>query len=112
MHILIVEDHGDSAAILSKLLVKHGHTSEIAPSVALGIAAAAITQFDVALVDLTLPDGRGEDLAPFFQEKQIKCIALSGAHPDSIKAGIPGFVACLTKPINFADLAVILNDVK
>ncbi len=109
MHILIVEDHDDSAAILARLLSKHGHSSEIAPTIALAIAAVASSKFDVALIDLTLPDGKGDALAPVFVERGVKCIALSGAPPDTLISGIPGFVACLSKPINFADLAVILN---
>jgi DNA-binding response OmpR family regulator len=51
MHILIVEDHAESASTLERLVRMHGHGSEIAPTMTQALAAASLYHFDVALID-------------------------------------------------------------
>ncbi len=112
MRILIVEDHADTATILEKLVRKHGHFCEIAPTIASALAAAAQDRFNIALIDLGLPDGNGAVLAPMFEPKGIKCIALTGDSLSAEQLGqASGFIAALVKPINFTDLTVLLTKV-
>jgi DNA-binding response OmpR family regulator len=109
MRILIVEDNTATAALLIRLIWKLGHTSQTAATIALAVEAAAISKFDVALVDLELPDGDGASLSQTLKEKDIKCIALSRDHQAVHGPEMACFTACLKKPIDFGDLSAVLN---
>lgn len=74
--ILLVEDDEDVAFAMSRLLQRMGHTTRLAPTIA--IAKRELLQpFDLALVDLTLPDG---DAIPWLEElaRQVPFVVLSG----------------------------------
>ena len=62
MDILVVEDDTISARALSRLLKFKGHAIEVAATCREALAAAEIFRFDLAILDLTLPDGDGCDL--------------------------------------------------
>jgi len=58
LRIMLVEDHRDTAQVMSRLLKSQGHRVEVATS--LGDALALANEpFDLAISDITLPDGSG-----------------------------------------------------
>ena len=62
VHILLVEDHPDTARVMGKLLRTLGYTVTLAGTVAAALAAATELQqtggLDLIISDLGLPDGR------------------------------------------------------
>jgi PAS domain S-box-containing protein len=105
LHILLVEDHADTAEAMADLLGSMGHRITVAHSVAGGLAAAErqAGQIDLVLSDLGLPDGSGLSLMRELHRRyEVKGIALSGYGMeqdvrDSLEAG---FERHLTKPID------------
>lgn len=99
--LLLVEDHLDTAEILSELLQLHGYTVVIANTVA-GALAEDNPEIDVVISDLGLPDGTGGELIRELQARRRRpAIALSGFGMESdVRASKDaGFDLHLTKPV-------------
>jgi signal transduction histidine kinase len=110
LRILLVEDHEGVAKACRRLLTIHGHFVVCVPSVA---AAAQVTErslFDVAICDLSLPDGDGIELLARLKDRfhrtgpqgQLPAIAISGSvyEDDVARTLAGGFVAHLAKPFD------------
>ncbi|HET6438742.1 MAG TPA: ATP-binding protein [Anaeromyxobacter sp.] len=61
--LLVVDDNAELADNLAEILRDGGHAVRCAPSCAEAMRLCALEPFDVALVDLRLPDGDGTTLA-------------------------------------------------
>ena len=105
LSILLVEDHGDTARVLSRLLTAAGHTVKHAGAVATAIEMTKREDFDLLLSDLGLPDGSGQDLMRQLVAagKRLPAIALSGygMAADAQSSRDAGFVEHITKPVQF-----------
>ena len=105
IRILLVEDHADTAKLMSRVLMAEGHEVTVAGSVAAGLAAVerAAGRLDLLISDLGLPDGTGHDLMRQLRQRgqTIPGIALSGfgAAADMEKSKAAGFSEHLVKPI-------------
>jgi len=107
VRLLIVEDHGDTARALARLLENRGFTATIAASIATALETIEREEFDLLLCDLGLPDGTGMDLIRKVREtRQTPAIALTGfgMQEDVERAQNAGFDAHLTKPVNLQKL--------
>ncbi len=111
LRILLVEDHADTAAILSRLLRRMGHEVMHAASIARAVEIAdremSAGGLDLLMSDLGLPDGSGQDLMRTLSAKYpITGIALSGYGMDSDleQSTAAGFARHLIKPIDVARL--------
>ncbi len=107
VRLLLVEDHGDTARALARLLENRGFTTTIARSVTTALEAIAREEFDLYLCDLGLPDGTGIDLIRKVREtRKTPAIALTGfgMQEDVDRAQKAGFDAHLTKPVNLQKL--------
>ncbi len=105
--ILLVEDHADSARIISSLLRSSGYEVLNADSVAAAMQVAAAETFDVLVSDLGLPDGSGLDIMRRLrQTRSVRGIAVSGfgMESDIQKSLEAGFHEHLTKPFNVDQL--------
>ena len=116
LHLLLVEDHPDTAAMLRRLLLRRGYEVRSADSVQSGLEAARGYQFDVLVSDIGLPDGTGIDLIRGIIEMRggtsdFRGIALSGfgMHEDLERSKNAGFSDHLTKPVDFNLLERTLN---
>ena len=110
--VLLVEDHADTSKILSRLLSSVGHEVKTAASVAEAIEAAGRERFDLVISDIGLPDGSGLDLMRRLGESYpVQGIALSGFGMDTDleRSREAGFAEHLTKPINFQQLASVIE---
>jgi CheY-like chemotaxis protein len=110
--ILLVEDHQDSAEVMSRLLREKGYFVETCSRVAEAIKIAGERQFNLLLSDIGLPDGTGIDLIhQIRQHSSIPAIALTGfgMDQDIERYKTAGFDAHLTKPVNFQRLEMIIN---
>jgi two-component system CheB/CheR fusion protein len=114
LHILLVEDHTDTAEAMAELLRDLGYEVTVAGTVASGLAAAARLdgRIDLVLSDLGLPDGTGLELmAEIHQRYGVKGIALSGygMEEDVRRSLEAGFDRHLTKPINLQALQTAIQ---
>ncbi|WP_395746108.1 ATP-binding protein [Prosthecobacter sp.] len=107
LRLLLVEDHEQSLQVLSRLLVRAGHSVVGVGTKADALARASETDFDGVVSDLGLPDGTGHELMKLLRDQRgLKGIALSGygTDVDQQNSRDAGFVAHLVKPIRFAEL--------
>jgi DNA-binding response OmpR family regulator len=105
--ILIVEDHEQTRATLSRLLTQRGHEVESADCIATARITAQRSAFDLVISDVGLPDGDGRTLMrQLYGHLGMPGIALSGFGTDTdIRNSIEaGFSAHLTKPIDLEEL--------
>lgn len=101
--LLVVEDHEDTAEILTRLLDLCGYEVTAVHTVADALAAASAKPFDLLISDIGLPDGSGLDLMRQVRERLgISGIALSGygMEEDIEKSRDAGFLDHLVKPVN------------
>jgi PAS domain S-box-containing protein len=111
LHILLVEDHHDTAAALIRLLQLRGHKVTHAATVAAAIEAAA--EHDLLICDIGLPDGTGYDVITHVRKRHsTPSIALTGfgMSADVDRALAAGFDAHLTKPVNFGRLEATMAE--
>ncbi|KYF70691.1 hypothetical protein BE15_45875 [Sorangium cellulosum] len=115
LRILLVEDHEDTAEMMSELLTLTGHTVRIARTVRGALDLAGAEAFDLLVSDLGLPDGSGTDLLESLRSagSAIKAIALSGygMEEDRRKTMRVGFHEHLIKPVSFRDLEAAIQRV-
>ncbi|HJT81159.1 MAG TPA: PAS domain S-box protein [Chthoniobacterales bacterium] len=110
--ILVVEDHEDTARVLSRILEKSGYMVVTCGSVQQACALAAAQKFDLVVSDLGLPDGSGLGLMQHLRDtQQLSGIALSGfgtaADVDQSRAA--GFAVHLTKPVDVDRLRLAIT---
>jgi two-component system CheB/CheR fusion protein len=106
-HILLVEDHLDTAEALADLLRDRGYQVSTAGSIAQALAlaggAAADHPIDLVVSDLGLPDGSGLELMRELSGRYgLTGVALSGygMEEDVRKSHEAGFRKHLTKPVD------------
>jgi signal transduction histidine kinase/ActR/RegA family two-component response regulator len=105
--LLLIEDHEDSAAALSRLLVRRGYFVTLARNAAAARRMWVKHEFDLVLCDLGLPDENGIDLFKELNRKRpVKGIALSGfgATADIEQCRAAGFISHMTKPVDSDEL--------
>ena len=103
-HVLLVEDHADTAQAMADLLSALGHRVTVAGTVAAALdAARAEERIDLVVSDLGLPDGNGQDLMRELAGRYgLRGIALSGygMEQDVRRSHEAGFARHLTKPVD------------
>ncbi len=115
--LLLVEDHGDTASSLVRLLRRDGYVVRHAATVADALRAAEemvnTSGLDFVISDLGLPDGNGLDMMRQLSSRyQVTGIALSGYGMDSdrLATAAAGFSRHLTKPIDVAALRAAVGE--
>jgi signal transduction histidine kinase len=107
LRLLLVEDHADTAILMSRLLAMSGHTVTTAATGTTALTLADERHFDVVISDLGLPDMTGYELMRRLRERHgTKGVALSGYCMDSDirKCLEAGFSEHLVKPVNIQQL--------
>jgi two-component system CheB/CheR fusion protein len=116
LHILLVEDHPDTADAMESLLSVVGHRITVANNARQALAAAESTQegIDLVISDVGLPDQSGLELMTELKRRfQLRGIALSGygMDEDLRRSREAGFERHLTKPVNLEMLRTAIRDV-
>lgn len=114
VHILLVEDHHDSRALLGRLLNRWGHQVTSASSVHDALELMKQQHFDALVSDIGLPDGSGLELAAEGRRRQcfrrtVAVSALATDH-DCERGRAAGFDHYLTKPLQFTTLQTALGE--
>ncbi|MBX7244450.1 MAG: sigma-54 dependent transcriptional regulator [Candidatus Sumerlaeaceae bacterium] len=78
--ILIIDDEPVVRDVATRILSRAGHNAVTAGSLAEGMKVVNATPIEVMLLDIYLPDGRGDELIPDFlrRDPQMKIIVISG----------------------------------
>ena len=101
--ILLVEDHRETAIVLSKILEGMGHEVRISGTLAGAIRACREGGIDVVFCDIGLPDGSGLDLPRAVKEAcpgtTLIAITAQGYSNDAPEIRAAGFDALLPKPM-------------
>ena len=113
VRLLVVEDDAALMEVLCDQLRGLGHTAVAARSVADGLEHLAGEEFDVALLDLMLPDGSGIDVLRGITEQELptEAIVLTGyASVDTaIEAMKLGAYDYMTKPARMNELEILVQ---
>ncbi|WP_435015511.1 response regulator [Tundrisphaera sp. TA3] len=111
--ILLVEDDVMTSRIMAKLLRQKGYTVTTANTVA-GALAVPLADYDFIVSDIGLPDGSGLELMRnILPRHNIPGIALTGygMEEDIRQSREAGFIAHLTKPLDFSKLDAMIRRV-
>ena len=110
---LIVEDDKPLASTLARALKKCDCECVVVHDIASGREASSATAFDLALVDIGLPDGNGLDLVQPLRHASgrpaVVVITARDDHEATAEAFQPGAVDCLIKPLDFDELATLVG---
>ena len=123
-HLLLVEDHPDTAHVMARMLRRAGFHVTAASNLAQAIAEAEAARktvddsgrarpMRVVISDLGLPDGSGYDLMrKLHTDHRLRGIALSGfgMEDDVRRAKEAGFSRHLTKPVDFDLLLTAIRE--
>ena len=111
--ILFVEDHEDTARLMTEVLEQAGHHVTAATSVG-GAMAHADAPMDLVVSDIGLPDGSGLDLMRMLVARRgrLPGIALSGygTREDISRSRSAGFDRHLVKPVDVTVLLQAIDD--
>ena len=117
--ILIVDDNLDNLRLLSNMLGKKGYKIRRAISGTLALKALEATQFDLILLDITMPDINGYDVChnlkqePRFANVPVIFISALNDVIDKVKAFQVGGADYITKPFQVEEvLARVENQLR
>lgn len=112
--ILLIDDDKSILRMFTRILQKVGYSVETAETGKEAIEKATARSYNLALIDIKLPDMEGTDLLPKLEEiapKMIK-ITITGfpSSDDRVKALNGGASSYLVKPIQPEDLLKIIEE--
>jgi CheY-like chemotaxis protein len=112
--ILVVDDHADAAHALERLLRAMGHEVAVAYDGRTALDQLSVTRPDVALLDITMPDMNGYELARQMRcrvDGAVRIVALTGfgLPEDRQRAIDAGFDHHVVKPVDPAFLRSLLG---
>ncbi len=114
VELLVVDDEADVADALASLLRSFGHSVHTAYSPDAAVDIARATALDVALVDLTLRDAHGADLARMLRAEcansRLHVVACSGHGADPLLTR--AFDDYIEKPPELSALIRVLENVR
>jgi len=113
LRVLILEDDASLSAIVQEVLEERGHEVGVVGSLAAARERLAAVDFDVALLDLQLPDGSGLDILKEITRDgpSIEAIVLTG-HADlrtAVEAMKLGAYDYLSKPSDTDELVLLVE---
>ena len=110
--VLFVEDDPIVAVTISAALRRGGYAVTVARSVAESVAALKLSTYDVAVLDMLLPDGRGTDVAATLRTETNTAVLMLTAfsEPELVENAIAsGSMSYLVKPVTPAQLIVAVE---
>jgi len=109
----VVEDHEDTRRVLSRALRRKGFGVTVAGGVESAVEQFEASHPDLVICDIGLPDGTGWDVMRRLRETgPVRAIAVSGfgMDQDLQRSRDAGFIAHLTKPVDFPRLEAVLSE--
>lgn len=107
MKILIIDDNGDIAKMLSKYLTMKGHSCSAVNDGQSGLSLMENQRFDAVILDLAMPEFSGRDVIDALhkngkikEQNIVTLTASSITYDDEAILKSKGVRACLRKPID------------
>lgn len=113
LHILLVDDHLDTAIAMRRLLERLGYRITIATTMVEALQGYREEPADLVISDIGLPDGSGLELIRLLNGiRPVMGLALSGfgMEEDIRKSKEAGFYEHMTKPVNFQRLQALIRE--
>ncbi|HET7267967.1 MAG TPA: response regulator transcription factor [Oleiagrimonas sp.] len=114
MHVLVIEDNNDLATNVGDYLEDRGHVADFAGDGVTGLHLAVVHDYDVIVLDLTLPGMDGLEVARKLRQearKQTPILMLTAR--DALEQKLTGFESgaddYMTKPFALAELGARLE---
>lgn len=108
MKILIVEDEPDLRQTISDFLKKENYICEVAEDYATADEKVSLYEYDLLILDITLPDGNGLDVLRTLKKKHPKTGVLIVSAKNSLDDKITGLDLgaddYITKPFHLSEL--------
>lgn len=112
--VLIVDDHRESADMMAAVLSIEGHQAEAAYDGGQALLADARFRPDVVLIDLSLPDMDGCQLAASLGREAPPPVLIAISGHDALEVGervrAAGCSRLLVKPVTVEDLLSLVAD--
>jgi two-component system sensor histidine kinase/response regulator len=119
LHILLAEDNVVNQRLTVLLLEKHGHTVTVARDGKQALAALERREFDLALMDIQMPELNGLEVTKAIRTKEgqtgkhlpivaMTAHAMKGDRDTCLAAGMDGYIS---KPIRAARLFQVIDSV-
>jgi len=113
VRILLLEDDLETASALEKGLSLEGHRVSVAVRARDALGFVAADSFDVAVLDVSVPDGSGYDVLAALRAAQspiqVLMLTARGSIEDRVEGLDRGADDYLVKPFSFAELAARLR---
>jgi two-component system copper resistance phosphate regulon response regulator CusR len=113
MRVLVVEDDPSLAALLRKWLVEHAYAVDLAPDGERGLYQAAVSDYDVIVLDVGLPGRSGFDVCRELRARGARTPVLMLTARDAVTDRVAGLDSgaddYLTKPFALAELLARLR---
>ncbi|WP_170181855.1 response regulator [Phreatobacter stygius] len=109
LSVLIADDHAFSRDVVARIATALGHSVIAVDGGHAALEAAALTHFDVAVIDRRMPDMDGVAVAIALKSQgpHPRLVALSGDDPNDMLPGL--FDVVLQKPVEAAVLAKAIS---
>ena len=115
MNILVVEDDPATAERMQEMIQGLGHRAETCMETRSALRRAGEQSFDLILLDLFLPDGKGHAIIPVLGRIRpgIPIAALTGYRSRDLEQKVRalGVIDYLVKPIHRSDLEALIERV-
>jgi DNA-binding response OmpR family regulator len=113
VRILLLEDDLETASALEKGLSREGHRVSVASRARDALDFVAADSFDVAVLDVSVPDGSGYDVLAELRSDgrptHVLMLTARGSVDDRVEGLDRGADDYLVKPFSFAELAARLR---
>jgi DNA-binding response OmpR family regulator len=113
MRVLIVEDEAEVADLLQRTLQQAAWAADVARTGADALVALALNDYDLAILDLGLPDGDGAEVCRRWRERggrtPILMLTARGTLGDRVRGLDAGADDYLTKPFEVEELLARLR---
>jgi len=113
MKILVVEDDPQVSRLISLVLQRNGHESDVVADGGTALERARTTRPDMIFADLTIKGMGGEELCSVLktgpETKDIPYVVVSGDRDIAEKARLCGADDYMGKPFEFDDLIRLVN---
>jgi DNA-binding response OmpR family regulator len=115
MHILLVEDDAAVSSVLTEIIRRWGYGVENANTCSNALMKMRQTRFDLILLDIFLPDGKGYELIPRIKElwPTVGIVAMTGYNSRELETKVreQGVLYYMIKPFGTGCLKELLDHI-
>jgi len=104
MRLLVVEDSERLASLMAKILMDSGHVVDVADSLDMAHAAIKLVDYDVVILDLSLPDGDGREILDSLRQNKRDALVLVATARGDVVSRDAGADDYVVKPVDGDEL--------